>query len=79
MTPQAPDEPGPDAGAGGTGGETGGTGGGAGLAGGEPGTADVEREVVPLLEPRDGLPPLVTSPAALEEAVRALEIGRASL
>jgi ribonuclease D len=35
----------------------------------------VPPEVVPLLEPRDGMPPLVTSPAALSEAVRALAAG----
>jgi ribonuclease D len=33
------------------------------------------REPVPLLEPRDGLPPLVTSPAALDAAVSALAAG----
>jgi ribonuclease D len=32
-------------------------------------------EVVPLLEPRDGLPPLVASTAALDEAIRALGAG----
>ena len=32
-------------------------------------------EVVPLLEPRDGLPPLVASAAALDEAIRALGAG----
>jgi ribonuclease D len=37
--------------------------------------ADVVREVVPLLEPREGLPPLVMSPAALEEAVGKLAAG----
>src|SRR6202042_2869502 len=42
---------------------------------GEAGSTEGEREVVPLLEPRDGLPPLVTTPAALEEAVRALGAG----
>jgi ribonuclease D len=34
-----------------------------------------ERTSVPLLEPRDGLPPLVTSAGALDEAVRALGAG----
>jgi ribonuclease D len=33
-------------------------------------------EAVPLLEPRDGMPPLVTSAAALKEAVRALGAGQ---
>jgi ribonuclease D len=37
--------------------------------------ADTERQAVPLLEPREGLPPLVTSAAALEAAVRALGAG----
>jgi ribonuclease D len=32
-------------------------------------------EAVPLLEPRDGMPPLVTSPAALSEAICALAAG----
>ena len=32
-------------------------------------------EIVPLLEPRDGLPPLVASAAALDEAIRALGAG----
>jgi ribonuclease D len=39
------------------------------------GEAASEREVVPLLEPRDGLPPLVTTEAALAEAVAALGSG----
>ncbi len=34
-----------------------------------------QRPVVPLLEPRDGLPPLVASPAALEAAIRFLAGG----
>jgi ribonuclease D len=34
-----------------------------------------ERPVVPLLEPREGLPPLVETPAALAAAVRALAAG----
>ncbi len=34
-----------------------------------------ERNVEPLLEPRDGLPPLVTSAAALEAAIKALAGG----
>jgi ribonuclease D len=42
---------------------------------GPDGEAAPEREVVPLLEPRDGLPPLVTTQAALDEAVRALGAG----
>jgi len=59
------------------------TGGGAGE---RPATADgtpdaqltdsePERQVTPLLEPRDGLPPLVTTPAALAAAVSALAGG----
>src|ERR1039457_5900902 len=46
--------------------------------GGEPAAAPAEPErppTVPLLEPRDGLPPLVTSADALREAVRALGEG----
>ena len=39
------------------------------------GEAGPEREAVPLLEPRDGLPPLVTTPAALDAAIRALAAG----
>jgi ribonuclease D len=35
--------------------------------------------VVPLLEPRDGLPPLVDTPAALDEAVRVLAAGSGPL
>ena len=38
-------------------------------------TAGEQPEVVPLLEPRDGMPPLVASAAALSEAVRALGAG----
>jgi ribonuclease D len=45
----------------------------------EAGVAEAEvgpvREAVPLLEPRDGLPPLVTTPAALDAAVRSLAAG----
>jgi ribonuclease D len=37
--------------------------------------ADAEPKSVPLLEPRDGLPPLVTTAEALAEAVRALGAG----
>ncbi|MGH3276660.1 MAG: HRDC domain-containing protein [Streptosporangiaceae bacterium] len=37
--------------------------------------AGVEREVVPLLEPRDGLPPLVMTAAALDAAVTTLAAG----
>ena len=37
--------------------------------------AEAERTSVPLLEPREGLPPLVASAAALDEAVRALGAG----
>ncbi len=33
------------------------------------------REAVPLLEPRDGLPPLVVTPAALDAAIRSLAVG----
>jgi len=36
---------------------------------------EAERQVVPLLEPRDGLPPLVTTAEALETAIRALAGG----
>jgi hypothetical protein len=36
---------------------------------------DTEPKSVPLLEPRDGLPPLVTTAEALAEAVRALGAG----
>ena len=57
----------------------GGPGAGDGLeAGGEAeagAEAGSEREVVLLLEPRDGLPPLVTTEAALAEAVAALAAG----
>jgi ribonuclease D len=42
---------------------------------GPDGAADVERQVVPLLELRDGLPPLVSTAAALEAAVQALAAG----
>ncbi len=50
---------------------------------GQPGRAELAEvpedakpaEAVPLLEPRDGMPPLVTSPAALSEAIRALAAG----
>jgi ribonuclease D len=42
---------------------------------GEAESADAEREVVPLLEPRDGLPPLVTTAAALAVAITALAAG----
>ena len=44
----------------------------------EASTADQPPErppAIPLLEPRDGLPPLVTSADALREAVRALGAG----
>jgi ribonuclease D len=45
----------------------------------EPGPAESspepQREVIPLLEPRDGLPPLVDGPAALAAAVTALAHG----
>jgi ribonuclease D len=49
-------------------------------AGGEPDLAAVAEQperppAMPLLEPRDGLPPLVTSAEALSEAVRALGAG----
>jgi ribonuclease D len=37
--------------------------------------AEPERTSVPLTEPRDGLPPLVTTAEALDEAVRALAAG----
>ena len=37
--------------------------------------AEAERQAVPLLEPRDGLPPLVTTAEALEAAIRALTAG----
>jgi ribonuclease D len=42
----------------------------------ESGPAPAEREVEPLLEPRDGLPPLVDTPAALQTAIEALGAGR---
>src|SRR6202034_4653639 len=44
----------------------------------EPAAEDGQPErppAIPLLEPRDGLPPLVASPGALDEAVRALGAG----
>jgi ribonuclease D len=41
----------------------------------EPGPGPAEREVEPLLEPRDGLPPLVDTPAALEAAIESLAAG----
>jgi ribonuclease D len=50
-------------------------------AGPDKGTADetsadeAERQVVPLLEPREGLPPLVTTAEALDAAIRALGAG----
>jgi ribonuclease D len=37
--------------------------------------AEAERQAVPLLEPREGLPPLITSAEALDAAVRALKGG----
>jgi ribonuclease D len=44
--------------------------------GGQPdGGQEAERQVVPLLEPREGLPPLVTTAGALEAAIRALAGG----
>jgi ribonuclease D len=39
------------------------------------GTQEPERAIVPLLEPRDGLPPLVASAEALQAAVDALSAG----
>jgi ribonuclease D len=48
------------------------------MTGGGPADSDpgaVERAVEPLLEPRDGLPPLVDTPAALETAIAALAAG----
>jgi ribonuclease D len=39
------------------------------------GSPEEERQVVPLLEPREGLPPLVTSAAALQTAIEALRAG----
>ena len=42
----------------------------------ESGPAPAEREVEPLLEPRDGLPPLVDTPAALQTAIEVLGAGR---
>jgi ribonuclease D len=85
VKPEVPGEGAADSGAGradGTGGPGGpgraGGGGGAdsaGAVGGAESEAAPEREIVPLLEPRDGLPPLVTTPAALDEAVRALGAG----
>ena len=42
---------------------------------GEVAADTAERTVEPLLEPRDGLPPLVTSAAALEAAIKALAGG----
>jgi ribonuclease D len=65
VTPEAPGGDVPDSGLAGA----------DGADGGPDGEAAPEREVVPLLEPRDGLPPLVTTPAALAEAVRALGAG----
>jgi ribonuclease D len=44
-------------------------------AGDEPAQAPPEREVVPLLEPRDGLPPLVDTAEALQAAIAALGQG----
>jgi ribonuclease D len=41
----------------------------------EPGPELPEVQAVPLLEPRDGMPPLIVTAAALEEAVRALAAG----
>ncbi len=41
----------------------------------ESGPAPAEREVEPLLEPRDGLPPLVDTPAALDAAIESLAAG----
>jgi ribonuclease D len=41
--------------------------------------APEERPVVPLLEPREGLPPLVTTAAALQEAIEALQAGSGPL
>jgi ribonuclease D len=82
VTPEVPDESGPAGGAGIADGEAGSTDGEAGSTDGDVrstdgdvGSTEGEREVVPLLEPRDGLPPLVTTPAALDEAVRALGAG----
>src|SRR5947199_2194710 len=37
--------------------------------------AEAEREVVPLLEPRDGLPPLIATAAALDDAIGQLRAG----
>lgn len=72
MTPETPDGAGPDGGAAPAVSAAASANGEADSAIGE---AAAEREVVPLQEPRDGLPPLVTTPAALEEAVRALGAG----
>jgi ribonuclease D len=47
---------------------------GSAVDGSEPGE-ETERKVELLLEPRDGLPPLVTSPAALQAAIEALAGG----
>ena len=41
----------------------------------ESGPGPAEREVEPLLEPRDGLPPLVDTPAALDAAIESLAAG----
>jgi ribonuclease D len=41
----------------------------------EPGPGPAEREVEPLLEPRDGLPPLVDTAAALQAAIESLAGG----
>ncbi len=41
----------------------------------ESGPGPAEREVEPLLEPRDGLPPLVDTPAALDTAIESLAAG----
>ncbi len=41
----------------------------------EPDGVSAEREVEPLLEPRDGLPPLIANPGALKAAVEALARG----
>jgi ribonuclease D len=51
----------------------------AGAAAGPPAEEPPEQQVTPLLEPRDGLPPIVASQEALEVAVRSLAGGTGPL
>jgi ribonuclease D len=75
----APSEGAADEGAADGGGDGGDGDGGDGALGSEEGSSaaeeDGERKSVPLLQPRDGLPPLVTTAEALAEAIRALSAG----